>query len=141
MSFFCAGCYRNGMSCVVDVVSGCCGCCLEKNPKCSLVVTRSDYKKFYKIFYFFLLMFSLRNRFDKQKLSLQKELEKAGKKDAELWVEELVLMVRTSCLHEKRYALFPCEFCFRKQLGVLSKKEKKMFVRKLVSIEDLERSE
>ena len=44
MSLSCAGCCRTGASCVVDAVSGCCGCCLEKNLNCSLVVTQSDCK-------------------------------------------------------------------------------------------------
>ena len=46
MSLSCAGCRRTGASCVVDAVSGCYGRCLEKNLKCSLVVTQGDCKYF-----------------------------------------------------------------------------------------------
>ena len=46
MSLSCAGCRCTGASCVVDVVSGCCGRCLEKNLNCSLVVMQGDCKYF-----------------------------------------------------------------------------------------------
>ena len=46
MSLSCAGCCRTGVSCVVDAVSGCCGCCLKKNLNCSLVVTQVNCKYF-----------------------------------------------------------------------------------------------
>ena len=46
MSLSCASCCRTGVSCVVDAVSGRCGCCLEKNLNCSLVVTQGDCKYF-----------------------------------------------------------------------------------------------
>ena len=46
ISLSCAGCHCTGASCVVDAVSGRCGCCLEKNLNCSLVVTQGDYKYF-----------------------------------------------------------------------------------------------
>ena len=52
-----------------------------------------------------------------------------------------MLMKRTSRLHEKCCAFFFCKLRLRKQLGVVSEKEKEMFVRELASIEDLERSE
>ena len=47
-----AGCRRNGASCVINIVSGRCSRCLEKNLKCSLVVTQSDCKQSYEISYF-----------------------------------------------------------------------------------------
>ena len=68
-------------------------------------------------------------------------LDKVCTEDAELRAEELVLMEGTSCHYEKRYTLFSHELCFCNQLSVQSKKEKKMFARELVSIENLERSE
>ena len=46
MSLSCAGCRRTRASCVVNAVSGCCGCCLEKNLNCSLVVTQGGCKYF-----------------------------------------------------------------------------------------------
>ena len=46
MSLSCTGYCRTGVSCVVDAVSGRCGCCLEKNLNCSLVVTQGDCKYF-----------------------------------------------------------------------------------------------
>ena len=46
ISLSCAGCCCTGASCVVDAVSGRCGCCLEKNLNCSPVVTQSDCKYF-----------------------------------------------------------------------------------------------
>ena len=46
MSLSCAGCRRTGVSCVVDAVFGRCGCCLEKNLNCSLVVMQGDCKYF-----------------------------------------------------------------------------------------------
>ena len=46
MSLSCAGCCRTGVSCVVDAMSGCYGCCLEKNLNCSLVVMQGDCKYF-----------------------------------------------------------------------------------------------
>ena len=52
MSLPCAGCCRNGASYMVDVGSGCCGRCLEKNLKCSLVVTQGYCKQSCKISYF-----------------------------------------------------------------------------------------
>ena len=36
--------YRNEVFCVVNVMSGHCNCYLDKNLKCSLVVTQSDCK-------------------------------------------------------------------------------------------------
>ena len=46
MSLSCANCCSTGVSCVVNALSGCCGCCLEKNLNCSLVVTQGDCKYF-----------------------------------------------------------------------------------------------
>ena len=46
MSLSCTGCCRTGASCVVDAVSGCCDCCLEKNLNYSLVVMQGDCKYF-----------------------------------------------------------------------------------------------
>ena len=46
MSLSCASCHCTGASCVVDAMSGCCGCCLEKNLNCSLVVMQGDCKYF-----------------------------------------------------------------------------------------------
>ena len=46
MSLSCTGCHCTGASCVVDAVSGRCGCCLEKNFNCSLVVMQGDCKYF-----------------------------------------------------------------------------------------------
>ena len=46
MSLSCTGCRRTGASCVVDVVSGRYGRCLEKNLNCSLIVTQGDCKYF-----------------------------------------------------------------------------------------------
>ena len=73
-------------------------------------------------------------------LSLQEELNKVHAEDTKLQAEELALMERTFRLHEKRRALLSCKLCLHKPLGVLSKKEKKMFAKELVSIEDPERS-
>ena len=46
MPLSCASCRHIGTSCMVNVVSGCCGRCLEKNLNCSLVVTQGDCKYF-----------------------------------------------------------------------------------------------
>ena len=46
MSLSCAGRRRTGASGVIDAVSGHCGCCLEKNLNCSLVITQGDCKYF-----------------------------------------------------------------------------------------------
>ena len=140
MSLPSTSCCFNGVSYVVYVVSGCCGLCLEKNLKCRLVVTQGDCKRSHKIFYFLLLMVFSGDCVNKQKLSLQKKLDKARTKDAELQAEKLVLMEKISGLYEERHVLFSREFCLRKQLGFLSKKKKKMFARELASIEDLKRS-
>ena len=40
---------------------------------------------------------------DKQKLSLQEELDKACAKDAELRAKELLLFEKCSCFNEKRW--------------------------------------
>ena len=77
---------------------------------------------------------------NKQKLSLQKELDKACTENTELQAEELVLMEVIFCLYKECHTFFSCELCLPKQLGFLSEKEKDMFVRKLAFIEDLERS-
>ena len=53
MSLPYTSCRRNGVSCVVDVVSGRCNCCLEKNIKCSLVVTQGDCESPLGIFFCF----------------------------------------------------------------------------------------
>ena len=83
-------------------------------------------------------MLFLRDCINRQRLSLQKELDKACAENTELQAEELALMESTSCLYKKYCTLFSCEFCLCKQLDVLSEKEKEMFTRELVFIEDLE---
>ena len=88
-----------------------------------------------------MLIVYLEDRVDKQKLSLQKEFNKACAKDAKLQAEELALIERTSCLNKQPCAFLSYELCLRKQLGVLSEKKKKMFARELASIKNLERSE
>ena len=92
MSLSCVGYYRNRVSYMIDVMSSHCGYCLEKNLKCSLVVTQDDSKQSHKIFYFLLLMVSLEDGIYKQKLFLQEKLDKAYAKDAKLQVEELALI-------------------------------------------------
>ena len=73
---------------------------------------------------------SLANRFFfpedrvvKQKLSLQEKLDKACAENAELRAKELALMERTTRLYVKCCTFFSHEFCFCKQLDVLSKKK------------------
>ena len=52
ISFLCAACCRNRVTCVVNVMSGRYSRCLKKNLKCSLVVTQGDCKQSHKISYF-----------------------------------------------------------------------------------------
>ena len=119
MSKSCLGCWRVDADCLVDVLSGCCSCCIEKNLNCSLLVTQGDCQSL------LLLSHNVPNKFlpedgvDKQKLTLQKELDKAFAEDVELRAEELSLIEKCSCLNEKRWTLLLCELQLRKQLGVL----------------------
>ena len=76
---------------------------------------------------------------DKQKLSLQKKIDKACTENVELQAEKLALMERTFWLYEKCHAFLFCELCLCKQLGVLSEKKKKMFARELAFIKNLKR--
>ena len=78
---------------------------------------------------------------NKQKLSLQEELDKACTKDVELRAEELLLIEKCSCLNEKRWTLLSHELQLRKQLGVLGEQEKELFSQELMSIEELEKAE
>ena len=87
-----------------------------------------------------MLIVFLKDCVNKQKLSLQKELDKACVENAKLWAKKLVLIEKTFCFYKKHCAFFSCELCLCKQLGILSEKKKKMFARKLASIENLERS-
>ena len=68
-------------------------------------------------------------------------MDKACAEDAELRAEELVLMEKSSRLNKKRRTLLSCELYLCKQLGILGNKEKKMFVRELASIKNLEEQE
>ena len=70
MFFPCAGCRRNRMFCMFNVMFGRCGCCLEKNLKYSLVIIQGDCKRSHKISYFPCSWVFLGNRVDQQKLSL-----------------------------------------------------------------------
>ena len=141
MSKSCLGCRRVDADCLVDVLSGCCSCCIEKNLNCSLLVTQGDCQSL------LLLSRNVPNKFlpedgvDKQKLTLQKELDKAFAKDVELRAKELSLIEKCSCLNEKRWTLLLCELQLRKQLGVLGEQEKKLFFQELASIEELEKTE
>ena len=38
----CSSCWRGDADCLVDVLFSCCGCCIEKNLKCSLLGTQGD---------------------------------------------------------------------------------------------------
>ena len=101
MSKSCSGCWRVDGNCLVDVFFGCCGCCIEKNLKCSLLVTQGDCQSL------FLLFCNVPNEsfpedcVDRQKLSLQEELDKACAENAELRAEELSLIEKCSCLNRK----------------------------------------
>ena len=102
MSKSCLGCWRVDADCLVDVFSGCCSCCIEKNLKCSLLVTQGDCQSP------LLLSCNVPNEFfpgdcvNKQKLTLQEELNKAQAEDVELHTEELLLIEKCFCLNEKR---------------------------------------
>ena len=80
-------CWRIDADCLVDVLSGRCGCCIEKNLKCSLLVTQGNCQSL------FLLSCNVPNEslpgdcVDRQKLSLQEELDKACAEDAKLRAE------------------------------------------------------
>ena len=101
MSKSCSDCWQVDADCLVDVFSRCCGCCIEKNPKCSLLVTQGNCQSP------FLLSCNVPNKsfprdcIDRQKLSLQEELDKACAEDAELCAEELSLIEKCSQLNEK----------------------------------------
>ena len=102
MSKSCLGCRRVDADCLVDVLSDCCSCCIEKNLKCSLLVTQGNCQSP------FLLSCNVLNEslpgdcVDRQKLSLQEELDKACAENVELRAEELSLIEKCSCLNEKR---------------------------------------
>ena len=102
MSKSCSGCWQVDANCLVDVFSGRCGRCIEKNLKCSLLVTQSDCQSP------FLLSCNVSNKFlpgdciNRQKLSLQEELDKAHAEDAKLGAEKLSLIEKCSHLNKKR---------------------------------------
>ena len=95
----------------------------------------------------FLLSCNVPNKFlsgdcvDRQKISLQKKLNKAYAEDVKLRAEELSLIEKCSCLNEKRWTLLLRELQLRKQLGVLGEREKKLFSQELASIKELEKAE
>ena len=68
-------------------------------------------------------------------------MDKARAEDAELRAGELALIEKSLRLNEKRHTILFCELYLCKQLEILGNKEKKMFVWKLASIEDLEEQE
>ena len=68
-------------------------------------------------------------------------MDKARAEDAELRAEELALIEKSSRLNEKRCTFLSRELRLRKQLGILGNKEKEMFARELMSIENLEEQE
>ena len=109
MSKSCSGCWQVDADCLVDVFSGCCGCCIVKNLKCSLLVTQGNCQSP------FLLSCNVPNEslsrdcVDRQKLSLQKKLDKACAEDAKLRAKELLLIEKCSCFNEKRWTLLLCE--------------------------------
>ena len=88
----CSDCWPVDADCLVNVFSGRCGCCIEKNLKCSLLVTQGDCQSFFLLFCNVFNESFLRNRIDRQKLSLQEELDKACAEDAKLRAEELLLI-------------------------------------------------
>ena len=100
-----SGCWRVDASCLVDVFSGCCGCCIEKNLKCSLLVTQDDCQSS------FSLSFNVSNEFlsgdcvNRQKLSFQEKLDKTCVEDAKLRAEELSLIEKCSRLNENCWTL------------------------------------
>ena len=102
----CSGCWRVDADCLVDVLSGCCGCCNEKNLKCSLLVTQDDCQSP------FLFSCNVPNEFfsgdciDRQKLSLQEELDKTCAEDAELHAKKLLVIEKCFCFNEKRWTFF-----------------------------------
>ena len=127
MSKSCSGCWQVDADCLVDVLSGCCGRCIEKNLKCSLFVTQGDCKSL------FSLSCNVPNEFlpgdyvDRQKLSLQEELDKTYAEDAKLRAKKLSLIEKCFCLNKKHQTFSSRELQLRKQLGVLSEQEKKLF--------------
>ena len=141
MSKPCSSCWRVDADCLVDVFSGCCGRYIKKNLKCSLLVTQGDCQSP------FLLSCNVpneshpRDRVNRQKLSLQEELDKACAEDAKLRAEELLLIEKCSLLNEKRQAPLLRELQLHKQLGVLGEREKELFSQELASIEELEKVE
>ena len=141
MSKSCSSCWRVDANCLVDVFLGCCGCCIKKNLKCSLLVTQGDCQSP------FLLFGNVRNKsfsgdcINRQNLSLQEELNKACAEDAELHAEELLLIEKCSRVNEKHWTLLLQDLQLRKQLGVLGEREKKLFFQELASIKELEKAE
>ena len=96
-------------NCLVDVLSGCCSCCIEKNLKCSLLVTQGDCQSLLSLSRNVPNKFLLRDCVDKQKLTLQKELDKVCAEGAKLRAKELSLIEKCFCLNEKRWTLLWCE--------------------------------
>ena len=139
MSKSCSGCWRVDGDCLVDVLSGRCNCCIEKNLKCSLLVTQGDCQSLFLLSCYVSNESFSGNCVDRQKLSLQKELNKTHPKDAKLYAEELSLIEKCSRFNEKRQTLLLRELCLHKQLSVLGEREKELFFQELASIEGLER--
>ena len=141
MSKSCLDCRRVDADCLVNVFSGCCNCCIEKNLKCSLLVTQGDCQSSFSLSCNVFNESLPGDCVDRQKLSLQEELNKACAKDAELRAEELLLIEKYSCLNKKRWTFLLRELQLHKQLGVLGEREKELFFQELASIEELEKAE
>ena len=77
------------------------GCCIEKNLKCSLLVTQGDCQSLFLLFCNVLNESLLGDCVDRQKLSLQEELDKACAEATKLHEEELWLIEKCSCLNKK----------------------------------------
>ena len=122
----------------MDVFSGCYSCYIEKNLKCSLLVTQGDCQSPFLLSCNVLNVSFPGDCVYRQKLSLQEELNKACAEDAELRAEELSLIEKCFCLNKKHQTLLLHELQLHKQLGVLGEREKELISQELAFIEKLE---
>ena len=92
MSKSCLGCWQVDADCLVDVLSGRCSRCIEKNLMFSLLVTQGDCQSPLSLFRNVPNEFFSGDCVDKQRLTLQKELDKVCAENVELRAEKLSLM-------------------------------------------------
>ncbi|KAF2174784.1 hypothetical protein K469DRAFT_101304 [Zopfia rhizophila CBS 207.26] len=107
----CSNCSRRGDDCLVNLSSGRCSACNDRNAKCDLVVSQPEW-----------------DRIDCDKEKLRRQLEKAQDEAIETR-RRLLLADQEAQARERR---------LRRELAQIDSKEKEMFDREMASIREVQ---